>query len=269
MSDICDVNRLNKRNAQVAELRRQLANEKAAFVSMAEHHEAETATLKAELEQAQAIIRERDAEIEQLREGGRAMSEACKGCTEWALMYDRERTKCADLRRQLEVTRRDLADSTAQLELDNEECVALRRQLAEARKDLADCVEQAKASQLRIAAECIASQKRIAHLDAAGVQQIQVGDAQATIAQQGETIATLREAMREGIDWLSSRTDRTEGDVATACRMQDALDAGKETDISRDMAMLAAFESGYQTAQAEYEETGRVAGMKQPVAGVE
>jgi chromosome segregation ATPase len=60
---------LNKRNAQVADLRRQLANEKAAFVSMAEHHEAETATLKAELEQAQAIIRERDAEIEQLREG--------------------------------------------------------------------------------------------------------------------------------------------------------------------------------------------------------
>jgi predicted secreted protein len=167
------------------------------------------------------------------------MCEACKGCTEWALMYDRERTKCADL----------------------------RRQLAEARKDLADCVEEAKASQQRIAAECIASQKRIAHLDAAGVQQIQV--AQATIAQQGETIATLREAMREGIDWLSSRTDRTEGDVATACRMQDALDAGKETDISRDMAMLAAFESGYQTAQAEYEETGRVAGMKQPVAGVE
>jgi hypothetical protein len=53
---------------QVAELRRQLAHEKAAFVSMAEHHEAETATLKAELEQA--IIRERDAEIEQLREGG-------------------------------------------------------------------------------------------------------------------------------------------------------------------------------------------------------
>jgi hypothetical protein len=48
-----------------------------------------------------------------------------------------------------------------------------------------------------------------------------------------------------------------------------ALDAGKGTDISRDMAMLAAFESGYQTAQAEYEETGRVAGMKQPVAGVE
>jgi CheY-like chemotaxis protein len=79
----------------------------------------------------------------------------------------------------------------------------LRRQLAEARKDLADCVEEAKASQQRIAAECIASQKRIAHLDAAGVQQIQVGDAlynqlqvaQATIAQQGETIATLREAL--------------------------------------------------------------------------
>jgi chromosome segregation ATPase len=164
------------------------------------------------------------------------MGEACKGCTEWALMYDRERTKYADLRRQLEVTRRDLADSTAQLELDNEECVALRRQLEQARKDLADCVEEAKASQQRIAAECIASQKRIAHLDAAGVQRIQVGDAlynplqvaQATIAQQGETIATLREAMREGIDWLSSRTDRTEGDVATACRMQDALDAGKE-----------------------------------------
>jgi transposase-like protein len=47
------------------------------------------------------------------------------------------------------------------------------------------------------------------------------------------------------------------------------FDMEKETDISRDMAMLAAFESGYQTAQAEYEETGRVAGMKQPVAGVE
>jgi chromosome segregation ATPase len=70
------VDLVNRRNEQVAELRRQveelrrqLANEKAAFVSMAEHHEAETATLKAELEQAQAIIRERDAEIEQLREG--------------------------------------------------------------------------------------------------------------------------------------------------------------------------------------------------------
>jgi chromosome segregation ATPase len=61
---------LNKRNTLVADLRRQLAREKAAFVSMAEHHEAETATLKAELEQAQATIRVRDAEIEQLREGG-------------------------------------------------------------------------------------------------------------------------------------------------------------------------------------------------------
>jgi chromosome segregation ATPase len=80
-----------------------------------------------------------------------------------------------ELERQLEVTRRDLADSTAQLELDNEECVALRRQLAEAQA----------------------------------------------------TIATLRKVL-EGIDWVSSRPDRTEGDVATACRMQDALDAGKE-----------------------------------------
>jgi uncharacterized protein involved in exopolysaccharide biosynthesis len=42
----------------------------------------------------------------------------------------------ADLRRQLEQARQDLADSTAQLELDTEECVALRRQLADCRKAL-------------------------------------------------------------------------------------------------------------------------------------
>jgi hypothetical protein len=92
------------------------------------------------------------------------------------------------------------------------------------------------------------------------------------------TIAVLREAVTEYLAACRIVVDET-GYIVEAAQprlglrrlllVNAALDAGKGTDISRDMAMLAAFESGYQTAQAEYEETGRVSGLKTRVVGVE
>jgi hypothetical protein len=135
------------------------------------------------------------------------MCEACKGCTEWALMYDRERTKCADLRRQLEVTRRDLADSTAQLELDNEECVALRRQLAEAR-ERAEKAERAFALQ-RATCETESFREQIRS------QLIRDGiEAQATMCEQCQQlqarVAQLEGVLRKISSWLVCYTITTD-----------------------------------------------------------